>query len=320
MSFFIASQMAIGPFIFSTSLLYILIGLGAGSIFIPVITKNDKASGKLSADIITNFLLIAILTWKLLPVLLNPGDIISNPISILYSSGGSVGIILGVGIGIVYLGIKLFLHGKHPAGNRHACSLRGVFKPVFGFFVTAAFVSSSLFFVSWLVRNGDSDLINGKKNTTNRIPTVGDMAPFFGLMNIDGDIISLDDYKGKWVILNFWATWCPPCKAELPTLNRFYESLDKNRVVLLGINATGTEKNTGKCEDIACYISTFVMDEGINFPVLLDFCDNTGICVSTIYGIGNLPTTLVISPEGIITQIKKGVVDSFWLRSAVSGN
>ncbi len=52
----------------------------------------------------------------------------------------------------------------------------------------------------------------------------------------------------------------------------------------------------------------------------VDFCKNTEPCVSTIYGAGNLPTTVVISPEGIITKIKTGVVDTFWLRSVGSGN
>ena len=306
----------------NTLLLYILIGIGAGSIFLTLVTKNDKKSRKFSSDIITNSLLIVILTWKLLPVVLAPGDIFSNPVSILYSSGGFVGIILGAGFGIVYLGIKLFLYGKHPVGAKDFLPLRGVLKPVVVFFVSGLIVSSSLFLVSWIVRNGDygrTGIVNGNEDAINLTPRVGNMAPDFDLRDIDGKIVSLVDYRGKWVILNFWATWCPPCKAELPTLNRFYTNMDKDKVALLGINAAGTEKIGGKCKDVTCYISTFVQNEGIDFPVLLDLCGTTGPCVSRVYGAENLPTTVAISPEGIITKIKTGVVDSFWLRSVVSG-
>ncbi len=298
----------------NTSLLYILFGIGAGTIFLTFVTKRNKPSRKFSFDIITNFFLIIILTWKLLPVILAPVDIISNPISILYASGGTVGIGLGIGIGIVYLVIKLFLYGKHSVRNMHACSLQDGLKPVIVFFTVAGIVSSSLFFVSWMVRNGDVE--NNRTEDVRSYVSTGDMAPDFELMDTDGNLISLDEYRGKWVILNFWATWCPPCRAELPTLNRFYEGMDIDNVVLLGINATGTERITGECRDVACYVSTFAVENGISFPILLD----TKGMVSAVYGAGTLPTTVVVSPEGVITKFKTGVVDSFWLRSVVSGN
>jgi peroxiredoxin len=310
------SQINLGPLLINTSLLYILIGIGAGITLLSVITKKDKTSRKFSSDIITNFFLIVILTWKLLPIFLAPGDIISNPVSILYTSGGSVGIGLGAGLGIIYLGIKLFLFWKQSVGEKDFLPLRDVLKPVVVFFVSATIVSSSLFFVSFLVRNGDSGFDNVNENRALRAPGVGEMAVDFDLRNIDGEIVSLVDYRGKWIILNFWASWCPPCKAELPTLNRFYKNMDKDKVVLLGINATGTERSGNS--DVISYVSAFARDGGIDFPVLLDLCGNTGPCVSTVYGAGNLPTTVVISPEGVITKIKTGVVDSFWLRSVVN--
>ena len=170
----------------------------------------------------------------------------------------------------------------------------------------------SLFLVSGVVRGNAGDSSRGDRPVAR---TVGSMAPDFTLSDTDGNLINLSDYRGKWVILNFWATWCPPCLAEIPTLIKFYDKADKDNVVLLGINATGTEKSAGG-RDVRSYVSTFVNEKGINFPVLLDIRGN----VSTNYGAGNLPTTVVISPEGIITKIKTGVVDSFWLRSAVDGD
>jgi len=313
MDFFTTSQINLGPLVLNTALLYILIGFGVGSIFLILVTKADKNLRKISSDIITNFFLIVILTWKLLPLFMAPIDIISNPISIFYASGGSVGIGLGVGLGIIYLGLKMFLFWKHPVGTGRDLSLRDILKPIIVFFIVAGIVSSTLFFISGIARSRD----NNDKDVRSYVSTVGNAAPNFELMDIDGQNISLNDFKGKWVILNFWATWCPPCRAELPTLNRFYEGMDKDKVVLLGINAAGTEKTDEKT-DVRSYVSTFVTNEGIDFPILLDFCKNTEPCVSTIYGAGNLPTTVVISPEGIITQIKTGVVDTFWLRSVVN--
>ena len=73
-------------------------------------------------------------------------------------------------------------------------------------------------------------------------------------------------------------------------------------------------------EDVRSYVSTFGKEKGITFPILLDTCVDARSCVSSVYGAGNLPTTVVISPEGIVTRIKVGVVDSFWLRSAVDGD
>jgi len=315
MNFFINSQINLGRLVLSTFLLYILIGIAAGSVFLIIITKNNRTSRKISSDLITNFILIVILTWKLLPVFLAPGNIISSPVSILYSSGGIPGIILGIGFGIVYMGIKFFLFWKHPVGENGSSNVRNILKPVIVFFVSAAFVSMSLFFVSWMVRNenlGDYSVETPKLGVS-----TGDMAPDFKLMNTDGDLISLDNLRGKWVILNFWATWCPPCRGELPTLIRFYKQADKDKIVLLGINATNTEKPANR-KDVRFYVSTFAAEKEINYPVLLDICNDSGSCVSTIYGAGNLPTTVIISPDGIITRIKTGVVDSYWLHSVVN--
>ena len=321
MDFFINSQINLGSMVLSTSLLYFIIGIASGSVLLIIFTKKKPDSRKITSDLITNFLLVVILTWKLFPVLLAPGDIISSPVSILYSSGGTPGILLGVGFGIVYMGIKLFLFWKHSVGANGRSPLRDVLKPIIVFFVSVGFVSISLFFVSWIVRNNmeNSDIINGNEDAMNSTPTRGDVAPGFKLINTDGDLISLEDYKGKWVILNFWATWCPPCRGELPTLIRFYKQADKDKIVLLGINAYGTEK-IPKGGDVRSYVSTFVGEKGVNYPVLLDKCDGGSPCVSTLYGAKNLPTTVIISPDGIIAKIKTGTVDTYWLRASTSGN
>jgi peroxiredoxin len=332
MNFLRDSQITIGPLVLNTYLLYILIGIGAGSILLLISSKNDKNIRKFSSDIINNFFLIVILTYKFLPLLLSPGDIISNPINILYVSGGTTGLVLGSFFGLVYILVKLIITGKKNRKRSIENGTQGkegqnllladVIKSIMIFFVTAAVVSLFLVLVSGIVR--DSDIIDTDENVINRPLMIGDIAPGFELIDLDGNNISPGEYRGKWVILNFWASWCPPCRAELPTLNRFYKDMDKDNVVLIGINATGTENPAGR--DVRDYISNFVNEEGIDFPVLLDmhnrkYVQDEGlITVSTLYGAESLPTTIVISPDGIITKIKTGVVDSYWLRSAVQDN
>lgn len=323
MNFLTDSALRLGPFVLKTSLLYILMGIGTGSISILFLTKNDKKSGKTAFDLITNFLLIVILTWKLLPIILSPGDIISNPLMFIYASGGTIGVAVGVILGFGYLGFKLFFYWKNGGTGSSVgagCNrpLWMVLKPVFVFFVTAAVVSASLFFASAVLLGNinESVIMNGNEIEMNSIPSTGSAAPEFELPDTDGNLISLADYRGKWVILNFWATWCPPCLAEIPTLIKFYDKADRDKIVLLGINAARTEKSA-EGGDVKSYVSAFSDEKGITFPVLLDICEDEGSCVSTIYGAENLPTTIVISPEGIVTRIKTGVVDSFWLRTAV---
>ncbi len=318
-AFLTDSTIRLGPLVLRTSLLYILLGIVAGSVSMFFLTKNDKQSRKTASDLITNFFLIVILTWKLLPILLAPGDIIDNPLMILYASGGAVGVVTGVILGIAYLTFKLFFSRENTdidtiVRARRAVPLRGVLKPVLIFFMTAAVVSSFLFVVSGVVRGNAGVSSGGWGDRPVARTVVGSVAPGFELFDTDGDLINLSDYRGKWVILNFWATWCPPCLAEIPTLIKFYDNADKDNVVLLGLNATNTERSTGG--DVRSYVSTFGKEKGITFPVLLD----TRGKVSAAYGAMNLPTTVVISPGGIVTRIKIGVVDSFWLRSAVNGD
>lgn len=109
-------------------------------------------------------------------------------------------------------------------------------------------------------------------------------APDFILKDIDGNTHTLKSYRGKVVILNFWATWCPPCRDELPSMERAYQKLKDKGVVLLGIDV-GEDSDT---------IFTFTADYPVNFPLLMDM-DST---VIKSYPVVGLPTTYVIDRQG----------------------
>src|SRR5690625_1702385 len=115
---------------------------------------------------------------------------------------------------------------------------------------------------------------------------VGDMTPDFELTTFDGETIKLSQFQGQRVMLNFWATWCPPCREEIPDMQKFYENKD---VVILAINLVETERNK---EDVANFIEEF----SITFPVLLD----TDTKVGNLYRIQPIPTSYMIDSDGRI--------------------
>ena len=129
------------------------------------------------------------------------------------------------------------------------------------------------------------------------IPTyasaVGFHAPAFSLETMTGETISLTDYSGTPVILNFWASWCPPCRAEMPALQAVYADY-QSKVGILAINASNQDSLPGARE----IQSTFLL----TFPILMDYSGS----IQEIYSISSLPTTFFIDSEGIIDRIEIG--------------
>ncbi len=111
-------------------------------------------------------------------------------------------------------------------------------------------------------------------------------APDFELSDMDGNTHRLSDYRGKTVIINFWATWCPPCREEIPSMNRAWRELADEDVVMLAINM-------GEDEDT---IFIFTADYPADFPLLLD---RDGAVIEE-WPVKGLPTTYVIAPDGTI--------------------
>lgn len=126
----------------------------------------------------------------------------------------------------------------------------------------------------------------------------GNLAPDFKLTTLDGKQMKLSDYKGKKVILNFWATWCPPCKAEIPDLEKFYTSYKDKDVIILGVDLTQSEKSQNTVKE-------FVKSYGITYSVPLDIEGS----VSEMYKVTGIPTSYIIDTQGIIRQKVVGPMD-----------
>lgn len=144
-----------------------------------------------------------------------------------------------------------------------------------------------------------------KNNEGNIGVKKGNTAPDFEMESLDGSTVRLSDFAGKKVIVNFWASWCGPCKAEMPHMEQYYKD-HKDEVVLLGLNLTHTEKNKNN-------IPAFVEEYGLTFPILLD---PKGV-VSDNYHVIAYPTTFIIDTKGVIRHIFYGPIDYNTLKNAV---
>lgn len=127
-------------------------------------------------------------------------------------------------------------------------------------------------------------------------------APEFTLVDQNGVSHSLSDYKGKTIFLNFWATWCPPCKAEMPEIQSLYEDWEENAgdLIVLGVAAP----NSGQEGDIA-HITEFLDKNGYTFPVLMD---ETGALFYQ-FGITAFPTTFMITEDGKVFGYVSGGIN-----------
>lgn len=135
-------------------------------------------------------------------------------------------------------------------------------------------------------------------------------APNFTLIDQYGKIQDLKSYKGKTVFLNFWATWCPPCREEMPNIESIYKEYgeNKNEVVILGVAAPSLG-NEGSTEDII----KFLKDNGYSFPVLFD----NGGKVMNSYNISALPTTFIIDKDGNIKGYVPGAMDKETMKKII---
>ncbi len=128
----------------------------------------------------------------------------------------------------------------------------------------------------------------GSKTTVPPVAQVGSPAPDFQLRNLDGQAVSLSDFQGKPILINFWATWCPPCREEMPYLQQAYEEWTGKGLILLAIDIAESPAT----------VRDFLQANKLSLPVLLD----TNKDVSQKYGIVAIPTTFFVDKDSIIRE------------------
>lgn len=125
-------------------------------------------------------------------------------------------------------------------------------------------------------------------------PHSGFLAPEFELPATDETLTSLRGLRGNVVVLNFWASWCPPCRAEMPALERVHQTYAARGVVILGVNAAN--------QDTLAAAQTFITENGLTFPILYDLKGQAG----SLYQVAALPSTFFIDRQGIIQEVVIG--------------
>jgi cytochrome c biogenesis protein CcmG/thiol:disulfide interchange protein DsbE len=189
---------------------------------------------------------------------------------------------------------------KHPNGKRS--------KPA---------RSNTWFYVSvtlavLLIVAGLSGLWLTNQTTSSAQTTTGQFTPLaskavhasdFTLQTLDGRSVKLSDYRGQVILLNTWASWCPPCRAEMPDLEAYYREHKEDGFVVLAVND----------EESASTVANFIQAQGFTFPVLLDPDGK----VMSQYGVRGLPTSFFIDRNGMVRGVWSGQLSPERLKQIV---
>ncbi len=153
----------------------------------------------------------------------------------------------------------------------------------------------------WFSRDPQGTTTNG----TIPAPQTGFMAPDFSLEDAEGQVITLSSLRGKPVLLNFWATWCPPCRSEMPAMQELLDEYADEGFTILAVNATN--------QDDLDQVNSFVQEHHLQFPILLDLAGQA----FSLYEIRSLPTSFFLNDEGIIEEVIIGGMSEAFLRTRV---
>lgn len=124
-------------------------------------------------------------------------------------------------------------------------------------------------------------------------PQAGFLAPDFTLETLDGDHITLSELRGRPVLVNLWASWCGPCRAEMPAIQRIHDQYD-GQFIVLAVNSTS--------QDSRAAAQAFVDEFGFTFPVLLD----TDGLVADLYNLRAYPSSYFVDANGVISEVVFG--------------
>lgn len=273
-----SGSLAIGPLTVPVWLLVtvgcLVVGLLAARI--PLRAHRRVRAGL--TELVGNAVVVFAVVWKLTPVALNLRGLLTDPLPLLMAAPGLPGLIAGSVAAIAVVAIALLRHRR----------LRRVALLPLALFVGVA--GSGL----------------GIAELAFRLALPVRAAPELALPVLGGGEVSLSALRGRVVVVNFWATWCPPCRAELPELLSFAASPGEETVTLLSVNLTSTEKSVDA-------VRKLVEERGLPFAVPLDLSG----AAARAWGVQVVPTTFVVSPRGDITATRTGAVDAGWLRREV---
>ena len=152
--------------------------------------------------------------------------------------------------------------------------------------------------------NTNNNINNPEKdNETTTSPDNRVLAWDFTFKNLKGEEVTLSDFRGKKVFLNFWASWCGPCRLEMPDIEKLYKELNPEEAVIIAVNI-GEDNST---------VSTFLRDNNLTFPIALDTISSSPYH----YNLQGIPTTFIIDEEGYIVAKYSGYMELSTMREAM---
>ena len=261
---------------------------------------------KMSMSPITALIMGFVISFAWSPCI---GPVLSSVLIMAASSTSSMSGFLLIGIYTLGYAIPFILVGfftttllsffkKHRNILRYSVKVGGVLLILMGILMFTGKMNSVTNYLS-------SESVEEETNETMA-------APGFSLIDQYGETHTLSDYKGKIVFLNFWATWCPPCKAELPYIQELYEeyqAMEDPDVVFLGV----TFPSYGNEQDVAG-ITAFLEENGYTFPVLMD----TEASLLQPYYISAFPTTFIIDTDGNVLGYVPGGMTKDIMESVIA--
>jgi len=136
--------------------------------------------------------------------------------------------------------------------------------------------------------------------------TAGTLAPDFTVTAMDGEPVSLSDYRDKVVLMNVWATWCPPCRQEMPSMERLYKALEGEDFEILAVSVDAPEGETDAAGNKGGNLAAFAKEFGLTFPLL----HNPSGDIEDLYQTTGVPESFIIGKDGVI--YKKVAGPSEW--------
>jgi peroxiredoxin len=146
--------------------------------------------------------------------------------------------------------------------------------------------------VAWIALSRVRDGGAAERDGSSSLPQKGFVAPDFTLEMLDGSEMTLSDLRGQVVLVNFWATWCPPCRAEMPAIQEVYEQYHDQDFIVLAVDIVEGDAR----------VTTFADQLELTFPILMDRDGD----VSERYRISSIPTTFFVDRSGVIQDIVIG--------------